>query len=197
MLHAYTPLDFSNFFSQWYYGKGYPTYEAAWQNKNDSVYIDFKQTTSAKEPAYFTLPVELRLEASGLKDTVIVVQPSKDHETLSLYYPYTVENIIIDPDNWILNGSSGATRIDTPLASSGMLKLYPNPAENILTIDLQQLPHDAPKRIIVKEITGSILYSTSFNKNQWKLNTRQFEAGIYLIEIHCKNQQYVEKFIKL
>jgi aminopeptidase N len=197
MLHAYTPLNFSNFFSQWYYGKGYPTYKVTWQNKNDSVYIDFKQTTSAEEPAYFTLPVELRLESSGFKDTVIVVQPAKDHETLSLYYPYTLENIIIDPDNWILNGPSGATQMDVPLASSGILKLYPNPAGDILNIDLQQLPHDALKKIIVKEITGSILYSSSFRKNQWKLKTGQFKAGIYLIEIHCNHQQYVEKFIKL
>ncbi len=39
-------IDFTDFFNQWYFGEGYPTFSAIWSQEEDTVYLNSIQTTS-------------------------------------------------------------------------------------------------------------------------------------------------------
>ncbi len=77
------------------------------------------------------------------------------------------------------------------------LKLYPNPATNIVTIELPvntKLVH-----IHIFDQSGRLIKNINFNKNQNKVvfSVKDLDKGIYLIDIVGKDNHKIVKFIKL
>jgi hypothetical protein len=102
------------------------------------------------------------------------------------------------PNQSILAGQTIATGIvENSFAST--IKLFPNPADNHLTIDLgsnikKVVRKDSYGEVIISDITGKIVYSTTTNdpdspdsyrdrENKIEVNTSEFAVGIYFVQI--------------
>ena len=68
-LEAESGQDLKEFFDDWFYGQGYPSYNVQWtQIGNDYVKINMSQTTSHPSVSFFALPVALQFKnATGKK----------------------------------------------------------------------------------------------------------------------------------
>ena len=56
VLEETSGMDFTDFFSQWYFGEGYPTYDITWGQHADTLIINSVQTTSASVTPLFKIP---------------------------------------------------------------------------------------------------------------------------------------------
>ncbi len=85
------------------------------------------------------------------------------------------------PNQSILAGQTTATGIsENSFAAS--INLFPNPANNHLTIDLGSKNKEV--EVTITDITGKIIYSTTANQTQKiAVNTEDFAAGIYIVQI--------------
>ncbi|MBK7851317.1 MAG: T9SS type A sorting domain-containing protein [Bacteroidetes bacterium] len=94
-------------------------------------------------------------------------------------YEYAYNSI---PNQPILAGQTTVTGIiENSLASS--INLFPNPATNHLTIALGNNTKKA--EVTIADITGKIIYSTMASEIQKiEVNTKDFPAGIYIVQIH-------------
>ncbi len=126
--------NLDTFFYQWVYGEGYPTYTAKWNQSNDIVLIQLKQTTSvpASIPLFIT-PVEIRL-TSAAGDTIIKIYNNSSLQNISVTWSKTMTGLSIDPDNQILN-KTGAITKDPSLAIHAAnpipdFRVFPNPARD-------------------------------------------------------------------
>jgi hypothetical protein len=95
-------LDFTDFFNQWYFGQGYPTFSVVWSQNEDSVYLRSIQTTSTTVTPLFKMPVEFKLSYSGGSQIMRLYQLKND-TTFKIIFPHEVTGIVVDPNNWVLN----------------------------------------------------------------------------------------------
>jgi len=94
------------FFTQWVYGELYPRYVCTWgsapQGNGHLVLAEISQTTGTPNPPFFTMPLDLKIV--GLEDdTTIVVFNDLATQTFSVTVPFVPTNVVIDPENWVLN----------------------------------------------------------------------------------------------
>ena len=133
--------DLKYFFDEWIEGEGYPRYthslHVARQGENFQTTVRIQQTTGTVNPAYFTMPVDLRFFGSGLDTTISVFNTTDDQ---SFFFNFTVspDSVQLDPDNWILKDiqkvPSGVTRDPFIPQEMSLQQNYPNPFNPATTI---------------------------------------------------------------
>ena len=95
-------IDFTDFFDQWYFGEGYPTFDLTWSQNNDTVLLEVHQSTSAAITPLFKTNMEYKINWAGGDTTLRLFQETND-TVYRFITPNEITGIIIDPDNWILN----------------------------------------------------------------------------------------------
>jgi hypothetical protein len=92
----------------------------------------------------------------------------------------------------ISNQGSGGT-ISTGQELAEALILYPNPADNLLT--LQGLPEGC-ERIEILDMSGRILQSLAVEQSTEIIQTGHLDQGMYYLRIHGKGDVLVRSFVK-
>lgn len=96
--------NLTDFFNQWYYGEGYPTFNITYLRQgNDSLILIVNETTSASSvTAFFKGLLELKItSASG--DTTIIVNLASNNQQFKIPYTRVPSGITVDPNNWMMN----------------------------------------------------------------------------------------------
>jgi aminopeptidase N len=194
IVNQLTDRDFNWFFQEWYYGKGFPEYEVSWQQVNDSVELELFQVNSASTGAVFTTPVELKLLSSG-KDTLITLFPAQDLTTKKIYFSEEVLDIIVDPDNWILNKDKYFTYISPRENTEDNIRIYPNPFRDFLNLELDSKP-DEEYTIRVFQVDGTMMLQRNVQHSTIRINTSAWQKGVYLLEIVGNKSQLCKKIVK-
>ncbi len=102
--------NLTDFFNQWIYGEGYPTYNITYYRPNsDSMLILVNETVSAPSVTPFFKGL-LQLKITSLQgDTTILVNVIGNNQVFKIGYRKTPTGIVIDPNNWIVNKSGTVT----------------------------------------------------------------------------------------
>ena len=89
------------------------------------------------------------------------------------------------------------------LNNNDILKVFPNPASNQLTVSLKSLPSEAQGLVEVISIDGKLIKKTVWeNRNSGnlsggiKIDVLDLDAGIYFINIKIGEHNYIEKIVK-
>lgn len=194
-LEAESNQNLDEFFKDWFYGEGYPNYNATWnQQSNNLVRLQLNQTTSHPSVGFYEMAVPIQLKGIG-RDTIIKVNHIQDGQIFTLNPGFTVDTVIIDPQLWILSKQKIAKRVSTPIGIEGVA-IYPNPATTKLTI---ALPSSAPAYVTVEifNSVGQKMYEAkSVSTIPIEINTMSFSTGIHLLRITgLNNYKYVQKFM--
>ena len=173
------------FFDEWIFGENYPHYLYSWATERSSgttmVTLRISQTTGTTNPAFFTMPIDVRLSA-GTWDSTIAVVDNSPEQTFSFATPHPVDSVQLDPDGWILKSALRVSAIQVP--STFMLyQNFPNPFNNA-TVIRYALPHRAHVNLSVFDMLGrrvATLVSTTQNSgnysNRW--DASGMPTGIY------------------
>ncbi len=100
ILEQNTGISFKNFFDQWYFGEGYPVIDLHLQHRNDTLYINANQQTTASTPLFNVL-IDFRIRVNGI-DTTITRRQLTNQDKWSFYIPGRITRIQADPDQWLL-----------------------------------------------------------------------------------------------
>lgn len=80
-------------------------------------------------------------------------------------------------------------------ADNETLKMYPNPATNHLSIDLNEM-NDNSAVISIFDIGGRLVQSMPVNRSMVNLQVADYESGVYFISVKGENTLINTKFIK-
>ncbi len=96
--------SFGDFFNQWIYGEGYPTFNITYYKPTpDSMLIAVNETVSASTvTSFFKGYLELKI-TSLQGDTTILVNLAYNNQVFKIPYRKTPTTIVVDPNNWVLN----------------------------------------------------------------------------------------------
>lgn len=182
-----TGLTLTNFFNEWYFGEGYPTYSAKWNSIGSALVVQINHTVSmpAVTPT-FTNPIELKFTRNGQPDTIVRFNISDNSEEFSIYGIGQVTGISsIDPNNWVVNKTSTITNDPTLQLSVEEKKplqsylLFPNPTDTSFSIEGED---DQIKSIIIYDAKGKCVKSIHGNI-PGSISIEELNAGIYSIDI--------------
>lgn len=191
LLERETGKDFTSVFDQWLYGEGYPTFIVTWNHLDDTLYMKVDQVTSSARTPLFITPVEYTIVSEGTDTTIRLVHGRQsEHYRIPLSRP--VAGVVVDPNNWLINKSTSVK--DRSLAGPNgrrvLLKVYPNPVENLLQVE------DAGfgTSVRVFDPAGRLIHSEAFNGSS--LSTGSLQPGLYLLEISNRRQNGFARFVK-
>jgi len=83
--------------------------------------------------------------------------------------------------------------LSVPEETYGELKIFPNPVNNELHI---QLPSDDTTKLMIFDVLGKLVLETSFNSSYQKINTSSMNSGMYILRIESSSGSKTFKLIK-
>lgn len=188
-----TGLDLTQFFNQWIYGEGYPTFNVQWNQVGNTFIIQDNETVSKSSvtPVFIT-PLEYKLTRS-IGDTIIKLDQNQNLEYYELTIPGTVTAVTVDPNNWIINKDQVTHNTNlTGIKQLGQLQsvsVYPNPASNSLSIKCEKADY------MIIDITGKQLMNGKV-EGSTTVDISSLSGGMYFIKLGNNADAKMLKFVK-
>ncbi|UPT69826.1 MAG: FG-GAP-like repeat-containing protein [Flavobacterium sp. JAD_PAG50586_2] len=130
-----------------------------------------------------TITAHFGIGQAATIDQVIIRWPSGTVDTLN--------NVNPNQKLLVVEGSTLAVNS----FNNGVFSLYPNPAKNVVNIQLKDNLNVTLKSVIVYDLIGKVVLSTSDLTHP--LNVEKLAAGTYILSISdIENKKYTQKFIK-
>ncbi len=189
----YTGIDFTDFFNEWYYGEGFPTYSLSWWQA-DSVYFEVSQTTSSSNTPLFTIPVEFTFNYTAGGDTTIRFENNQQIQSYSVMLGQEVSSVEIDKYNWILNNEGSINYLGTGnFEHASNTFVYPNPCRNEIRIQ-----YDNTQSIEYSLFDSSMRMITNgeLNGPNDNIKMNSYDQGIYFLRLNSKEGSKIYKIVK-
>ena len=191
-LEASSGLDLNEFFNDWVYNQGYPTYSLTWhQPTTNTISIQLNQTQSHASVSFFEANVPIRLNGINGEVLDVVLNNLTNGETFIEDVNFTVSTINFDPDYHLISKNNTTTLgIENNPFILENISLFPNPVNDILTIQIS-------KNITFK---GATLYNTlgkeMFTTTNKEINLSKLSTGVYFIKVFTNSGNLYKKIIK-
>lgn len=134
-LEAQSGQDLGEFFEDWFYGQGYPSYTVTLAPSGNGVQVRIGQTTSHTSVDFFEMPVPIRFYLANGTDTMVVFDHQFSGQEFWVELPAEVVSAVFDPDLWLVSANNTIDVFLVPTRQpeeiSG-LRWFPNPVgENV------------------------------------------------------------------
>ncbi len=190
-LEAASGEDLDEFFNDWVYMEGYPTYVLTTENiAEGQVQLTINQTQSHDSVDFFEMPVPVRLKGAEGEVLDVLLENTASGQQFTIDVPFTVTEAVFDPDNDIISQNS-ATLDKKSFSASTFAKLYPNPASGILTLYMQQgvmLEEAAIYNTLGQKVMGT--------NRQTSWNVSGLSVGVYSVVLKTSKGPVELKFVK-
>ncbi|MEO6452549.1 MAG: M1 family aminopeptidase [Ginsengibacter sp.] len=185
-LEDVSKIELTQFFKDWFYGQGYPSYTTEWsQAGNDYVRIKLSQVTSDPSVTFFAMPVALQFRNATQQKT-IVIDNKLNQEVFYKNIGFVADTVLIDPEYWLISKNNISKKVTENITGENILQIFPNPAQNQIFIYLRNfkgtmgtinLYNNVGQLMYTKEI---LLYNNSYFQ---ELATANYLSGVYFLKV--------------
>jgi aminopeptidase N len=198
-LEAASGIDLKEFFDDWFYGQGYPSYNVQWtQIGNNYVKINMSQTTSHPSVSFFPLPVALEFKNATQQKT-IVVNNTYNGEIFFNNIGFIADTVIIDPDYWLITKNNISQKMSDNISSENFVQVFPNPFVNSFSVYLHNFSA-AKVYFKIYDSNGRLMYNQNLSVNgslYQEINTQLLSKGAYFFSVQTNNDfKFVKKILK-
>jgi len=195
ILENTTGISFGQFFDQWYFGEGYPTYDIGWHQENDTLFFTSYQSTSTSITPLFKMHMEYRLHFSDDSDTIIRVFQNSNEDHFEIPIKKTVIGMEVDPNNWVLNKVGWVSvSVDTP-SSLFPFTITPNPVSDYLIVTYPT-SFTMPRLLQLINTMGKTISEFTCKTATTTINVENLTPGMYFIKDKSLSNSSSVKFIK-
>jgi aminopeptidase N len=193
-MSTFTGINFNQFFNQWYYGQGYPTFDVKYAKSGNVFYLKSTQSQSfSSATPLFITHVDYRVSRTAKPDTVLRMYHTQITENYTVPLNGNVTAVSVDPSNWILNKVIGPVQdnsitIGIEELEQASVFVGPNPTSDLIAISIN---NQIPAIVEVIDVTGKILATKQF-VSQAEFDVSKFANGIYTITIKTKNGELIK-----
>ena len=188
--------NLSEFFNDWIYQQGYPTYSitaTVFPDKTGTVSI--VQASSHPSVSFFNVPVPLFFR-NALQDTMLVFDPTYSGEIFNFTLGFMPDSVKFDP-NYDLIALSDTTRLVFQVQENAekIPLIGPNPVnEGVFIRNLGFSPAD----IVVADESGREVFREYYSNPPRELfvNLRFLSRGIYFMKISTGHNILYKKIVK-
>ncbi|WP_310554664.1 M1 family aminopeptidase [Flavobacterium sp.] len=186
-----SPGSLQEFFNDWIYNQGYPTYSInAYNSGAGQATVQINQTQSDASVTFFEMPVPVRLTgaAGAFKD--VVLDNTTNGQTFQVPVTFTVTGVEFDRDKNIISKDNTTTLGVENFNFAASIKMYPNPSTAILNIDM-------PSSITLNKVSlFNTLGQKTLESNQNRIDVSGQASGIYIVSFETSEGTFHKNFIK-
>jgi aminopeptidase N len=192
----------TNFFNDWVYGQGYPSYTVRW-NQNATTFntvLQLSQTSSNASVSYYEMPVPIKFRGAT-KDTTVICNLTTNGQIFTYPLSFPFFSIEFDPEAWILSRNNSLI-LDPTLVTTGVntivndskIKLGPSPTRD--NIYITNTGNRLLKEVQITDAQGKVVLSKPL-VGVYTISVKSFAAGTYFVKLIDNNKQIiVKKFVK-
>jgi aminopeptidase N len=188
-----TNINLTNFFQEWYFGEGHPTYSTRWNTENNNLMLEISQTSSMPSVTpIFTNPIEIKFTRLGMNDTIIRFDVNSSINQYLIPVNGTISSVsAIDPNNWIIN-KNGTNIFDSSLitiaeqitlSKDEQIFVFPNPMNESTTIKMTE---NGNYTLFLYDSNGKLILTYPF-KDSTTLNAHELAIGSYILEVNSSS----------
>lgn len=185
--------NLTEFFADWFYGEGHPIYDVKYeQNTDNYMSILINQSTSHSSVSFYEMTIPIQFCINGT-DTIINFYNSTDNQLFGAQLSGVVDSLKFDPYYKIVSENT-VTQSVMLVDNVNEIKIFPNPANNEITISLGGLPLNI-ENIYITNMEGKQSRLEYENLNVQKIDISTFEPGSYIISVETDKFSFNEKII--
>ena len=190
-LEAVHGSNLDEFFNDWVYNQGYPTYTITAQNWGaGQAKITVNQTQSDPSVTYFEMPLEIRLSGAGGLTHDVVVNHTSNGQEFIVSVPFVVTGVTFDPNKHIISRNNVATLASNSFDLEQTISVYPNPANDELHI---MMPTSVQlEKVEIFNTLGQLIGQ----KTDHDFSISKLASGIHLLKITTSEGVIHKNFIK-
>ena len=181
----------TEFFNDWIYKQGYPTYTVTAQNWGaGQAKITISQTQSHFTVSFFEMPVPIRLTGAGGLTFDTVLNNTTNNQEFIISVPFAITGVLFDPEKDLISKNNTATLANENFELENAIAIYPNPVQNELHIQL-------PSNITINSVSlfNGIGQKVLENSNS-DFSVSALSSGVYYVEIETSEGTFHKKIIK-
>lgn len=190
-MEAASGQDLDEFFNDWVYRQGYPTYNITVQNWGPGqARFVVNQTQSHSSVSFFEMPVPVRITGAGGQQATIVLDNTSNGQVIIAPVPFVVTGIQVNPRNDLITGSNNGTLSAEDFTFADTVSLYPNPVSATLQINLPD--NAAMERVVIHNMLGQVVaIGTSAS-----VDVSGLASGVHLAVITTSEGVAVKRFVR-
>jgi aminopeptidase N len=197
VMESTSGIDFTEFFDQWYYGKGYPQFDISWKSLKDTLQINIQQSSSSKTTPFFSTSFDIHVIGNQM-DTIIRLYQHLNPQNFTIILPSSISSVEFDPQNWILKKILNVSHLPEIPSIDDYFIVKPNPFSDSLNITFKT-ESAKDEKIKIVSLSGKVIYESNIKrKRDVSINTFDYNPGVYLLYVsHGMNNKYVRKIVKV
>lgn len=187
--------NLSWYFSDWYYGEGFPTYSLTWyQDTADVVTVTVMQSQSDASVSFFELPLPLYFK-NATQDTLIRVQHTVNGQSFTIPLGFAADSLLFDPQIWIITDSAMVSAVPEPVLPV-TFTLFPNPSDDMLMF---QSPYKGTCAVKIYDMQGKLVLNTTTSTDgsgNGSVSLVTLNYGYYNIVVTQEGREFKVPFLK-
>jgi aminopeptidase N len=191
-LEAVYGSSLNEFFLDWVYRQGYPSYAISVQNlSGGQVKLIVNQTQSHSSVTFFEMPVPVRVMGAGGQFLDLVLQNTENGQVFIENVPFTVTSVSFDVNKNIISKNNSITLDGAAFELEQPIQLFPNPVSSLLSIDMPSTL--LIEKALIYNSLGQIILQTKA-ADSWDVSA--LSSGVYYLRIVTNKGEKRLKFIK-
>ncbi len=177
IMEAESGEDLTEFFNDWIYGEGYPSYSVEWNRLNDDeIRIIINQTQSHSSVDYFDVPVPLKIFGNNGEEVDIVLYNTTNGEEFIEEISFDIGLIVFDPDRHIISKNNTVTLGTNEFSIANNISITPNPTKDVIHINKPASVEI--ERVKIYNVLGKQVKDQSYSKT---MITSDLPAGMLFV----------------
>jgi hypothetical protein len=173
--------DLEEFFEDWFYGEGFPTYRVVLAGNAPNYSVMISQTTSHSSVDFFEMPVEIRFQGAGL-DTLMRFDNTQNDQWFDFNLNQTIVVANFDPNRWLIMGTPELVLGTDDLSQKNLEPVvFPQPAVNRVDITNTDIELDESQLQLINYVGTEIAISFQKTASGISLNLSSLDNGVYFI----------------
>jgi hypothetical protein len=179
-------ISLTEFFKDWFYGQGYPSYQLRWKPVGkDWISVNLAQATSDASVDFFEMPVPVKF-IKGTQEKTVVIRHERNHQQEYINLGFLPDSIVIDPEVWLLSKGNSVQRDVDDIPGDPEMTAYPNPVVDQLQVLLQHMPLGKTS-IRLHNAAGQLVWKEEFDlvrSNEYMvISMGRFPHGLYGLSV--------------
>ena len=193
VIETTTGENLTEFFNDWIYGEGYPSYLIEWYRINtNEINIKINQSQSHNSVSFFEAPVPIKVTGSSGQTDEFVLNNTANAQEFTVNIPYTINQIEIDPESHLISKNNAVVLGLNDFSIETEIIVYPNPTQTYFQI---QKPEDLEiKSLNLFDLSGRHVSELKVENNT--VNIESLSQGLYFIKIETSKGTVFKKILK-
>ncbi|WP_179334105.1 M1 family aminopeptidase [Winogradskyella costae] len=192
IMESTTGQNLGEFFNDWIYNQGYPSYSVNWSQDENQLQLMMSQTQSDPSVSFFEAGVPIKVLGTLGESLDLVLDNTINNEQFMETVNFTVLEVLIDPDYHLISKNNMSSLSTSDFDLKNQIILYPNPASSVIHIVKPE--HITIETIKIYNSLGQLVLQQNWTP-QVDLNT--LASGLLFVQIQTTDGVINKRVIKI